>query len=85
VTYLNEYFGIKYPLPKLDQLALPSTGAGGMENWGMIIYNDNALLYDPSVARRARSSTSSPWSRTKSRTSGLATSSPWRGGTPLAQ
>jgi len=47
VAYLNEYFGIKYPLPKLDQLALPSTGAGGMENWGMIIYNDNALLYDP--------------------------------------
>ncbi len=47
VAYMNEYFGIKYPLPKLDQLALPSTGAGGMENWGMIIYNDNALLYDP--------------------------------------
>ncbi len=51
--YMNEYFGVKYPLPKLDQIALPSTGASGMENWGLIIYNDNALLYDP--ARSAQS------------------------------
>ncbi|EDY17097.1 Peptidase M1 membrane alanine aminopeptidase [Chthoniobacter flavus Ellin428] len=47
LTYYHEYFGVKYPLPKLDELALPSTGAGAMENWGCIIYNDNALLYDP--------------------------------------
>lgn len=53
VTYMNEYFGVRYPLPKLDQIALPSTGASGMENWGLIIYNDNALLYEP--ARSAQS------------------------------
>ena len=53
LRYMNKYFGQKYPLPKLDQLALPSTGASGMENWGLIIYNDNALLYDP--ARSAQS------------------------------
>jgi aminopeptidase N len=50
VRFYNEYFGVKYPLPKLDQVALPSTGAGGMENWGCIVYNDNALLYDPATS-----------------------------------
>jgi len=47
LKFYHEYFGLKYPLPKLDQIAIPSTGAGAMENWGCIIYNDNALLYDP--------------------------------------
>jgi aminopeptidase N len=47
LPYYNEYFGTKYPLPKLDQVALPSTGASGMENWGAILYHDTALLYDP--------------------------------------
>ena len=47
LRFYNEYFGVKYPLPKLDQIALPSTGASGMENWGCIAYNDNALLYNP--------------------------------------
>jgi aminopeptidase N len=47
LAYYHEYFGVKYPLPKLDEIAIPSTGAGAMENWGCIIYNDNALLYDP--------------------------------------
>ncbi len=53
LAYYNEYFGLKYPLPKLDQIALPSTGASGMENWGCIIYKDNALLYDPATSAQA--------------------------------
>src|SRR5438105_8888449 len=31
--YYNEYFGIPYPLPKLDQLAIPGGFGGAMENW----------------------------------------------------
>ncbi len=50
LTFYHEYFGIQYPLPKLDQLAIPSTGAGAMENWGCIIYNDNSLLYNPATS-----------------------------------
>jgi aminopeptidase N len=46
VQYYNEYFGVKYPLEKLDQVAFPGVGAGGMENWGCIIYADTALLHD---------------------------------------
>ena len=49
-----EYFGTKYPLPKLDQIALPNTGAGGMENWGAIVYRDHALLFDPATSSQAQ-------------------------------
>ncbi len=43
----NEYFGIPYPLPKLDMIAIPDFAAGAMENWGVITYRENALLIDP--------------------------------------
>ena len=49
-----EYFGTKYPLPKLDQIALPNTGAGGMENWGAIVYLESALLFDPATSSQAQ-------------------------------
>ncbi len=45
--YYNEYFGVKFPLPKLDQLATPGGFGGAMENWGGIIYNEARLLFDP--------------------------------------
>jgi aminopeptidase N len=57
LPFYNAYFGVKYPLPKLDQVAFPSVGAGGMENWGAIVYSDTAMLFDPvngSQANRER-------------------------------
>jgi len=45
--YYNDYFGIKFLLPKLDQIATPGGFEGAMENWGGIVYNDNTVLYDP--------------------------------------
>jgi len=47
LPYYNEYFGVQYPLPKLDQIALPSGFGGAMENWGGITYNEDLLLFDP--------------------------------------
>lgn len=47
LAYYNNYFGIKYPLPKLDQIAIPGGFGGAMENWGAITYNEGVLLYDP--------------------------------------
>ena len=55
LPWFNEYFGVKYPLPKLDQLSIPGAPASGMENWGAILYNDTAFLYDPA--------TSSQWTK----------------------
>lgn len=42
----EEYFGIKYPLPKLDMIAIPDFAAGAMENWGAITFRETILLYD---------------------------------------
>jgi aminopeptidase N len=47
LPFYNEYFGVPYPLPKLDQIALPSGFGGAMENWGGITYNEDLLLFDP--------------------------------------
>jgi aminopeptidase N len=45
--YYNEYFGISYPLPKLDLIAVPGGFGGAMENWGGITYYESVLLFDP--------------------------------------
>ncbi len=47
LRYYNHYFGIPYPLPKLDQIAIPGGFNGAMENWGAVVYNEPTLLYDP--------------------------------------
>lgn len=40
----NDYFGVAFPLPKLDSIAVPGGFTGAMENWGAITYNDRLLL-----------------------------------------
>src|SRR5213082_3280245 len=47
LQYYNDYFGVPYPLPKLDQIALPGGFGGARENWGGITYYESALLFDP--------------------------------------
>ena len=44
--YYDNYFGIKYPMPKLDMIALPDFEAGAMENFGAITYRETDLLLD---------------------------------------
>ena len=46
LQYYNDYFGVPYPLPKLDQIALPGGFGGAMENWGGITYYESGLLFD---------------------------------------
>jgi aminopeptidase N len=52
--YYNLYFGIRYPLPKLDLIAAPGGIYGGsMENWGSIFYSQDQLLFDPNTSTEA--------------------------------
>jgi aminopeptidase N len=44
--FYNQYFGIDYPLPKCDHVALPDFSSGAMENWGLITYREATLLAD---------------------------------------
>ena len=51
LKYLNDYFGVKYPLPKLDVIALPSNAASAMEHWGAITIFEGDLLHDPAKSQ----------------------------------
>jgi tricorn protease interacting factor F2/3 len=44
VEFYQDYFGIDYPLPKIDLIAVPDFAAGAMENWGAITFRETALL-----------------------------------------
>ena len=53
IDFYDEYFGVKYPLPKSDHVALPDFSSGAMENWGLITYRESCLLADPELTPEA--------------------------------
>ncbi|TXG68457.1 hypothetical protein EZV62_003392 [Acer yangbiense] len=50
----TKYFSTPYPLPKLDMVAVPEFAAGAMENFGLIVYRDNEMLYSDSKSTARR-------------------------------
>jgi aminopeptidase N len=46
LEFYEQHFNIKYPLPKMDLVAIPDF-MGGMENWGLIIFEEKKLLFKP--------------------------------------
>ena len=53
IDFYNEYFGVPYPLPKSDHVALPDFSSGAMENWGLITYRESCLLADPKLTQES--------------------------------
>uniref|UniRef100_A0A3Q2GI80 Aminopeptidase n=1 Tax=Cyprinodon variegatus TaxID=28743 RepID=A0A3Q2GI80_CYPVA len=47
LDFYEEYFNIRYPLPKQDLIAIPDFQVGAMENWGLTTYRETSLLYEP--------------------------------------
>jgi alanyl aminopeptidase len=47
LTRLENYFGIPYPYDKSDQLAIPLSFGGAMENPGLVTYDANIVLSPP--------------------------------------
>uniref|UniRef100_A0A8D3DQ48 Aminopeptidase n=1 Tax=Scophthalmus maximus TaxID=52904 RepID=A0A8D3DQ48_SCOMX len=47
LDFYEEFFNIRYPLPKQDLIAIPDFQSGAMENWGLTTYRETSLLFDP--------------------------------------
>ncbi|HEY8472701.1 MAG TPA: aminopeptidase N [Natronosporangium sp.] len=47
--FFHSQFGVRYPLPKYDQLWVPDFNAGAMENFGCVVHTDVAYLFRSQV------------------------------------
>nr|XP_061803918.1 endoplasmic reticulum aminopeptidase 2-like [Nerophis lumbriciformis] len=50
LDFYEDYFNIRYPLPKCDLIAIPDFQSGAMENWGLTTYRETSLLFDPDIS-----------------------------------
>lgn len=53
LDFLEEKFKTPYPLNKLDLVAVPDFDAGGMENWGLVTFREDLLLFDEETSTLA--------------------------------
>nr|XP_040229267.2 glutamyl aminopeptidase isoform X1 [Anopheles coluzzii] len=53
IEYYVKYFGIAYPLPKLDMAAIPDFVSGAMETWGLVTYRETSILYNSETSSTA--------------------------------
>ena len=53
LAFCESYFGIPYPLDKMDLISIPDFAFGAMENWGAVTFRENLLLNYPGVTSKA--------------------------------
>ncbi|XP_077540937.1 aminopeptidase N-like [Haemaphysalis longicornis] len=46
IEYFEQLLDVPYALPKIDLVALPSFLVGAKENWGLVTFHQNSLLFD---------------------------------------
>ena len=85
LQFSESYYGIPYPLSKMDLIAVPDFAFGAMENWGAITFRENLLLHYPDVTSRSGEERMARSSRTKSPTSGSEPGHPVGLELPLAE
>ncbi|XP_070496236.1 aminopeptidase N-like [Chironomus tepperi] len=51
---LDEILGVKYPLSKMDHIALTKFNFGAMENFGLITYIERGILLNPALSESAK-------------------------------
>ncbi len=56
IEFYEQYFGIKFALPKMHLIAVPEFAMGAMENWGAITFRETALLADETSAEQTKRS-----------------------------
>ncbi|MGE5827221.1 MAG: aminopeptidase N, partial [Micromonosporaceae bacterium] len=49
LDFYHEQFGLRYPLPKYDQLWVPDFNAGAMENFGAVVHAEQYYLFRSQV------------------------------------
>lgn len=80
LDFYEKTFDSKFPLPKMDMVAIPDFSAGAMENWGLVTYRVVDVLFDAKTSGAPQRRGSQKWSSMSWRTSGLEISSQWISG-----